>query len=122
MKSWIVVIVSLLFASSHAVAHEVSKGPNGGRVVEAGAYHVELVVNANAVNVFVTDSVDKPVAVTGFKGVAILTVSGKAQRIVLEAKDAVHLTGTSPVTLPPAPAGVVQVTGPDGKTAQGRYH
>jgi hypothetical protein len=122
MKSWTVVIVSLLFAASSSVAHEVANGPNGGRVVEAGAHHVELVVSEKAVSVFVTDSADKPVAVTGFKGVAVLTVSGKAQRIVLEAKDAARLTGTSPVTLPAAPTGVVQLTGPDGKTAQGRFH
>ena len=48
-------------------------------VVEAGAHHVELVLNDKAVQVFVTNSADKPVSVTGFKGLAILTVSGKAR-------------------------------------------
>jgi hypothetical protein len=74
------------------------------------------------VNVFVTDASEKPVSINGFKGVAIFTISGKAQRITLEPKEGTRLSGTSPVALPAEPAGVVQITAPDGKTAQGRFH
>ena len=73
-------------------------------------------------NVFVTDASDKPVSINGFRGVAIFTISGKAQRIALEPKEGTRLSGTSPVALPAEPAGVVQITAPDGKTAQGRFH
>ena len=90
--------------------------------MEAGAHHVELVLNDKAVQVFVTNSADKPVSVTGFKGLAILTVSGKAQRIALEPKESTHLSATAPVQLPSNVEGVVQLTGPDGKIAQGRFH
>jgi hypothetical protein len=122
MKFTIVALASILLTASPAAAHEVEKGPNGGRVVEAGAHHVELVVKDNAVNVFVTDASDKLISITGFKGVAIFTISGKAQRIPLEPKEGARLSGTSPVALPAEPAGVVQITAPDGKTAQGRFH
>jgi hypothetical protein len=122
MKFTIVALGSIILTALPAPAHEVEKGPNGGRVVEAGAHHVELVVKDNAVNVFVTDASDKPISITGFKGVAIFTISGKAQRIPLEPKEGAHLSGTSPVALPAEPAGVVQITAPDGKTAQGRFH
>jgi hypothetical protein len=122
MKFTIVALASILLTASPAAAHEVEKGPHGGRVVEAGAHHVELVVKDNAVNVFVTDASDKPISITGFKGVAIFTISGKAQRIPLEPKEGARLSGTSPVALPAEPAGVVQITAPDGKTAQGRFH
>jgi hypothetical protein len=115
-------LAALLVTALPAAAHEVSKGPNGGRVVEAGAHHVELVVKARAVDVFVTDADSKPVAIAGFKGLAILTVSGKAQRIELAPKDGTRLNGTSPVALPAEPKGVVQLTAPDGKTAQGKFH
>jgi len=114
------ILAALLIATLPAAAHEVTKGPNGGRVVEAGPYHVELVVETRAVAVYLTDADSKPVAAAGFKGVALLTVSGKAQRIVLAPKDD-HLTGPSPVALPAAVKGVVQITAPDGKTAQGKY-
>ena len=112
----------MLITAIPGAAHEVEKGPNGGRVVEAGSNHIELVVNANGVDVFVTDASDKPVSIDGFKGVAIFTISGKAQRIMLEPKEGTRLSGTSPVALPAEPAGVVQITAPDGKTAQGRFH
>jgi hypothetical protein len=122
MKFTIVRLASMLLTALPATAHEIEKGPNGGRVVEAGANHVELVVKDNAVNVFVTDASEKPVSINGFKGVAIFTISGKAQRIMLEPKEGARLSGTSPVALPAEPAGVVQITAPDGKTAQGRFH
>jgi hypothetical protein len=121
MKLSIAAIVSMLFIGFPAWPHEVEIGPHGGRVVETGTHHVELVVKDGAVEVFVTDANDKPISINGFKGVAILTISGKAQRIVLEPKDGAWLSGSSPVALPTEPAGVVQLTFPDGKTTQGRF-
>jgi hypothetical protein len=122
MKPAIVALASIFLTALPTAGHEVEKGPNGGRVVEAGAHHVELVVKEKAVNVFVTGSNDKPVSINGFKGVAIFTINGKGQRIVLEPKEGTRLSGSSPVALPAEPAGVVQITAPDGKTAQGRFH
>jgi hypothetical protein len=123
MNFRIIALGSMLLAALPAAAHEVDKiGPNGGRVVQAGAHHVELVVKENAVNVFVTDASDKPVSINGFKGLAIFTVSGKAQRIALEPNGGTRLSGNSPVALPAEPAGVVQLTAPGGKTSQGRFH
>jgi hypothetical protein len=110
-----------LIATLPAAAHEVSKGPNGGRVVEAGPYHVELVVETKAIAVYVSDAKEKPIPAGGFKGLAILTIGGKAQRIELTPADN-RLAGASPVDVPADVNGVVQLTGPDGKTAQGRYH
>lgn len=118
----ILAIVTVLLAALPAWSHEVAQGPNGGPVVEAGAYHVELVVKDKAVDVFVSDKNSKPVPVAGFKGIAILTIGGKAQRVSLEPAEGTHLSGTSPVSVPNEVKGVVQLTTPDGKTAQGRYH
>jgi hypothetical protein len=111
----------LLLMALPAAAHEVEKGPNGGYVVDAGTIHIELVAKETLIEVFVTDSKEKPLPATGFKGVAILTIGGKAHRIVLTAKGDSRLLGTSPATITGAPRGVVQLTGPDGKTAQGRF-
>lgn len=114
------ILAAFLVATLPAAAHEVSKGPHGGRVVEAGPYHVELVVETRAIAVYLSDADSKPVPAAGFKGIAVLTVGGKAQRIELAPKDN-HLAGPSPVALPAAVKGVVQLTAPDGKTAQGKY-
>jgi hypothetical protein len=112
----------LLLTASPVFAHDVAKGPHGGPVVEAGSHHLELVAKGNGVEVFITDHNDKQMASTGFKGVAILTISGKAERIVLESTDASRLNGMSPVAISEEVKGVVQLTTPDGKTAQGRFH
>src|SRR5262249_61686641 len=92
---------AFLIAALPATAHEVSKGPNGGRVVEAGPYHVELVVETTAVAVYLSDAKEKPIPAAGFKGLAILTVSGKAQRIELAPQET-RLGGSPPGGLPGA--------------------
>jgi hypothetical protein len=122
MKLQSALVAFALLLSAPALGHDVEKGPNGGRVVDAGSHHIELVVKGPAVQVFVTDANEKPVAATGFKGLAILTVSGKAHRIVLEAKDEKFLSGMAPMALGNAPRGVVQLTPPGGKTVQGRFN
>ena len=121
MKIKIAALFALLLTTVPLGAHDDVKGPNGGRVVDAGAHHVEMVVKGPTVTVYVTDSADKPVGVSGFKGLAILTVGGKAQRIILAPQEGTRLTGTAPMALPAQAKGVVQLTTSDGKTAQGRF-
>jgi len=116
------VLVCALATALPAVAHEVAKGPNGGRVVEAGEYHVEAVAKGPVIDVFLTDAADKPVAATGFKGVAILAVGGKSMRITLEPADATRLSGRATSALPHEWNGVVQITAPGGRTAQAKFH
>ena len=38
-----------------AQAHEVTKGPNGGPVVNSGGHHVEMVAKGADLTVFLTD-------------------------------------------------------------------
>ncbi len=45
-----------------AQAHEQRVGPRGGALVDAGTYHVELVTKDKAVEIFVSDQNDKPLA------------------------------------------------------------
>ena len=116
----LMLLTAALLAASPASAHD-SKGPHGGRVVDAGNYHVELVVAGSDVALFVTDGSEKPVATTGFKAVAIVTADGKAQRIPLEPADAAKLSGKAETALPPDVKGVVQLTAPDGKVRQGQF-
>lgn len=68
-----------------------------------------------------TDAGDKPVATDSFKGLAILTVGGKSQRIELVAAGSNKLQGPATGPITGNPKGVVQLTLPDGKKAQGQY-
>ena len=111
---------STLTLAQPVLAHEAAKGPNGGRVVDAGSYHIELVAQGSDLAVFVTDESDKPVPAAGFKGTAILMVGGKPQRIALEPQG-VRLSGKAAAALPAEPKGAVQLTTPSGGTAQAKF-
>ena len=115
--------LALLFAvPTLSFAHEAAKGRNGGLRVDAGKYHTEILANGTTtVAVFLSDADDKPIPAAGFKGTAILVIDGKTQRISLEPADGSRLAGTSPVAVQAGVKGVVQLTAPDGTTAQGKF-
>jgi hypothetical protein len=118
-RSHVIVLAASMLFSHNAWSHE-AKGPNGGRIVDAGNYHVELVISGDAVNVFVSDADNKPVAPAGFKALAILNHGGKAQRVSLTPAEG-KLSGKIEGTMPGNVKGVVQLTTPAGKIASGQY-
>jgi hypothetical protein len=106
-----------------ALAHEPRPGPNGGLKVDAGArHHAELVVNGTPqVVVFLYDANDQPVAAQGYRANAILVIGGATQRFPLQPGEGNRLVGTASVPVPAGTKGAVQITGPDGATAQARF-
>jgi hypothetical protein len=120
MKSRYLALGAALLVGLPAHAHE-PKGSHGGRVGDAGAYHAELVVKDQTVEIFLIGEDDKPIDPKGFKGVAIFNLGGKAERITLAPSEKNALSGTAATTLPAQPEGAVQFTGPDGKTATARF-
>lgn len=120
------IVLAALLGLSLAVpafAHEPRPGPNGGLKVDAGArHHAELVANGTPqVVVFLYDANDKPVSAQGYRANAILVVGGSTQRFSLQPGDGNRLVGTAPVPVPAGAKGAVQITGPDGATAQARF-
>jgi hypothetical protein len=117
-----ILAVALALASIPAFAHEPRKGPNGGELVDAGSYHIEVIGKGTTIEVLISDARDKPVPAAGFKALAIVVVDGKTQRIALEpSPDGKKLIGTAPAPLT-AIKGAVQVTDKDGKTSTGRIN
>ncbi|MDF2115159.1 hypothetical protein PY365_06215 [Roseiarcaceae bacterium H3SJ34-1] len=121
MKSVALCCALLLAFAAPVLAHE-TKGPNGGAMVDAGAFHVELTVKDQVIDVFVTDASEKPVTIGGAKGTAILIVGGKPMRITLVAASGNRLSGTATAPLPTAPKGAVQIQLPNGTSLQGKFH
>lgn len=118
------IAAAMLVAGTISVAaHEPRKGPNGGALVDAGkAYHVEMITKGTEeVVVILSDANDKPVSASGFKANAILIVGGKPQRFALEPSEGGRLVGKAPVAVPAGTKGAVQLTGPDGATAQAKF-
>lgn len=115
-----IIFASTLLLAGLAQAHETT-GPNGGRVVDAGDLHVELVPKGKSVDVFVTDANDKPLPVDGYKGTAVLVIDGKPQRIQLAPASANRLTGAAAIDIPKTARGAVQLQLPAGGSVQGRF-
>jgi hypothetical protein len=112
----------LLFLSATPALAGKGEARHGGKVVDAGDYHVELVARADTIEVYLSDHNDKAVPSAGHKAVAILLVEGKSQRIVLEPDGPSRLRGKAPVAMTQAVRGVVQITVPNGKTLQARFN
>ena len=122
IKTLTTIAALLAFAGApSAFAHEAAKGVNGGWRVDAGAYHTEVVTDGTAtVTVYLSDVNDKPLPAAGFKGNAILVIDGKTQKFALEPVDGSKLVGTAPAPVKPGVKGAIQITAPDGTTAQGK--
>ena len=125
IKLVLALLVSLIPCpgSAQQTSHQKNVTPiahHGGQAFEAGDYHLEWVSKGEIVEVYLTDHDNKAVSATGHKGIAIILVNGKAQRIPLEPDGQNRLSGKAPSSLPTSVNGVVQVTRPNGKTLQGK--
>lgn len=112
-------LAALLLAVSPALAHE-TKGSHGGRQVDAGKMHVELLTKGSTVEVYIFDGDGKAVGAAGYKGLAILVVAGKPARIPLTPSGD-HLTGAASADFGATVKGAVQITNSSGATAQGKF-
>jgi hypothetical protein len=123
MRLKILLAAALLAGASPAVwAHAPKMGANGGPQADAGSFHVEVVPEGNTVQVFLRDHGDKAVQTAGFKGVAIFTIDGKAQRIPLAPAGDNKLSGSATMPIPAAPKGAVQIITPTGSTVQAKFN
>jgi nitrogen fixation protein FixH len=113
--------LAMMLVLTNASPASDAHSQHGGRAVGAGDYHVEMVVKAGVVDVYLADHDNKAVRAAGYKALAILVVDGKSQRIALTPAGESRLSGKATGELPSAPKGVVQITRPDGKTVQARF-
>jgi hypothetical protein len=87
----LLVAVTLLASPSLAQSW---KGPNGGQMVDAGSFHVELIIKNADYSVNVFDHVDNPVAVAQATAVATVMVGEEKEKVTLQPAAANTLTGT----------------------------
>ena len=120
MKKYAALICAVFLAGS-AYAHGPEKGAHGGRQVDAGDYHIEMVAKETTLAVYINDHDSKPVDAKGYNGTGIFVVAGKPQRIELKHDAANKLTGTAAVPLPAKLKGAVQIKLPSGQTVQAKF-
>jgi hypothetical protein len=114
-------IVAALMSIGAALAHEPDSGPNGGKRVDGGAFHLELAPEGSTVRVFVTGPDYELVSVEGFTGTALLVIDGKPTRVTLTPAGDGMLSGEAGAPIPPAAQAAVQLKAADGKTAQAKF-
>lgn len=83
------IITGLLAMPGAALAqghsHNHAPGPNGGTIGEVGNRHVELVVQAGELRIYVLDEQDRPTSARGATGSAVVQAAGRQQTLRLEA-------------------------------------
>lgn len=89
--------LALVNPLSGASAHEVKAGPHGGPVTDARDHHIELVLTADAVSVYVTGPDDMPVDLEGATGRAIVLAGRNQSRFDL-VPSAGALTSTADIS------------------------
>lgn len=108
VKTAILAIVISTMGTFGAMAqdHDNSKAPHGGKVEEAGAYHIEAVTKDNKVSFFLLDGKAKALSNKGVTGSVLLQFAdGKTKTVVLtasgkegfEAKEALAATYTKAI-------------------------
>jgi hypothetical protein len=80
---------ALLFLAAGAHAHtdewfDSHPSPHGGQIRMSGPYHLELVAEAGATTVYVTDHAGGRIATQGWSGQAIVLSGGKTTRVTLK--------------------------------------
>ena len=122
MKKFALALLLALILPAVALAHQPRRGPNGGLMVDAGTYHAELVTDGSeTVTLFLFDAEDRPVDSAGFRANAILVVNAKPARFPLEPAGGHRLVGKAPGSVAAGVKGAVQLTAPDGSTAQAKF-
>ena len=88
VKTAILAIVISTMGTFGALAqdHDNSKAPHGGKVEEAGEYHIEVVTKDNKLSLFLLDGKAKAMSNKGVSGSVLLQFAdGKTKTVVLTA-------------------------------------
>ncbi len=114
-------LVIALGVAYGAKAHEVKAGPNGGPLTDLGEIHLELVMKADKIDLFVTDAEGSPVDVSTASANLII-LAGTKKHVVKLGPVADSILGES-FSIPDAgPYTVVAVVViPGKKPFQGRF-
>lgn len=105
-----------------ASAHETAKGPNGGRVMDAAGYHIEMVASGTELTLFLTEFDAKPLASDSLRNArAIVQDSGKTTSVPLQSAAPNKLVGILPQAPGPGARVVVSAVLVNGRTISARF-
>ncbi len=88
-------MIAVLWTAPPALSQEEHghKSPHGGLVVTAGNYHYEMVVEHQAVHIYLLDKKEQTLPISGVTGSAILQIPGRGTKTVTLSPSGDHLSG-----------------------------
>lgn len=116
MKAAARALVLALFATGAAIAAD----KHGGHEVEAGSFHVELLVKDKDLTLWVRDQADKPIDAKSVKASANV-LSGKDRATVVLAPSGDNLKGQAPFSVQKNAKVVVTFSVAGAKSEQARF-
>jgi hypothetical protein len=114
-------VLAMALAATAATAHDMPKGPNGGKVAEIAGHHLELTHEAAGVTIYASDEAHKPMATAGSSGRIVVQSGGKTAQAALSPAEPNKLTAKLDGPLSPGAIVVVSATFGDGHKAQARF-
>jgi hypothetical protein len=111
----------VILVASQAIAQTSWSGPNGGIMVDAGGFHVELLVKNTEYRVNVFDHVDKPILVAQATAVATVMVGDDKEKLSLQPVAANTFSGTGTMKRSGAAKVLILLKVPDQATAIARF-
>jgi hypothetical protein len=125
-RRFVLAVVALMLASPFAYAHGPSgakvAGANGGDIVDVDGGHIELVISATELRIYITDLKDAALSTAGFTARAIIQ-DGAKQAVLPLAPRAPNLL-VAPLSAPlskDAKIAVSTTLAKDGKPVQARF-
>lgn len=104
-----------------ASAHETSKGPHGGAVIDAAGHHVEFVPSATELTFYLSGNKDEPISSNAAKMKAITQVANKTAQLELSPVEPNMLVVKIGSPLASGAKVVVSGTLADGHSLQARF-
>jgi len=113
--------LTLGLAATHAHAHDVAKGPNGGQIVDDAGHHIEMTTRDGQLVLFVSDSGDKPISSAKATGRAIIQDGSKQAAVELVAAEPNVMAAKLEGPLAPGAKLVVSIKLGDGHDVKARF-
>lgn len=111
----------LVALCSPSLAEGTWPGPNGGTMVDAGTFHIELLVNNAEYRLNIYDHVDKPVAVAQATAVLTVMVGEEKEKLSMQPVGPNSLAGKGAMKRSGAAKVLVLLRVPDQASAIARF-
>ena len=123
MLARVILAASAMFValSAPSLAEGVWPCPNGGTMVDAGSFHIELVVKNTEYRLNIYDHVDKPVAVAQATAVLTVMVGEEKEKLSMQPVGPNSLAGQSTMKRSGAAKVLVLLRVPDQASAIARF-